>query len=90
MLGILERTEGPLVLGGDLNATDGGAEIRQLAAAMSDSFEAAPEGRQHCEDPSGRSTTSSSGAPLSCEATGHLAGRWREATSPKTNDRAAR
>ncbi len=54
VLDILERTEGPLVLGGDLNATDDGAEIKRLAAAMTDSFETAPEDRHHCEEPFGR------------------------------------
>jgi endonuclease/exonuclease/phosphatase family metal-dependent hydrolase len=54
VLDVLERTEGPLVLGGDLNAKDDGAEIKRLAAAMTDSFEAAPEGRHHCEEPFGR------------------------------------
>jgi endonuclease/exonuclease/phosphatase family metal-dependent hydrolase len=54
VLGMLERTEGPLVLGGDLNATDDGVEIRRLAAAMTDSFETAPEDRHHCEEPLGR------------------------------------
>jgi endonuclease/exonuclease/phosphatase family metal-dependent hydrolase len=54
VLDVLERTEGPLVLGGDLNAKDDGAEIKGLAAAMTDSFEAAPEGRHHCEEPFGR------------------------------------
>jgi endonuclease/exonuclease/phosphatase (EEP) superfamily protein YafD len=38
VLDVLERTEGPLVLGGDLNAKDDGAEIKRLAAAMTDSF----------------------------------------------------
>jgi endonuclease/exonuclease/phosphatase family metal-dependent hydrolase len=54
VLNILERTEGPLVLGGDLNATDDEVEIRRLAAAMTDSFETAPEDRHHCEEPFGR------------------------------------
>ncbi len=54
VLGILGHTEGPLVLGGDLNAHDEGAEIKRLAAAMTDSFEAAPEDRHHCEEPFGR------------------------------------
>ena len=54
VLNILERTEGPLVLGADLNATDDGVEIRRLAAAMTDSFETAPEDRHHCEEPFGR------------------------------------
>ena len=54
VLGMLERTEGPLVLGGDLNATDDGVEIRRLAAAMTDSFETAPEDWYHCEEPFGR------------------------------------
>lgn len=54
VLNILERTEGPLVLGGDLNATDDEVEIRRLAAAMTDSFETAPEDRYHCEEPFGR------------------------------------
>ena len=54
VLDILEHTEGPVVLGGDLNARGEGAEIRRLAAAMTDSFEAAPEDRHHCEEPFGR------------------------------------
>jgi endonuclease/exonuclease/phosphatase family metal-dependent hydrolase len=54
VLGMLERTEGPLVLGGDLNATDDGAEIKRLAAEMTDSLEKAPEDRYHCEEPFGR------------------------------------
>ncbi len=54
VLSILDRTEGPLVLGGDLNATEDTAEIARLAAAMTDSFEAAPEDQHHCEKPFGR------------------------------------
>ena len=54
VLGMLERTEGPIILGGDLNATDDGAEIKRLAAEMTDSFEAAPEDRHHCQEPFGR------------------------------------
>ena len=54
VLDILEHTEEPVVLGGDLNARGEGAEIRRLAAAMTDSFEAAPEDRHHCEEPFGR------------------------------------
>jgi endonuclease/exonuclease/phosphatase family metal-dependent hydrolase len=54
VLDILEHTEGPVILGGDLNARGEGVEIRRLAAAMTDSFEAAPEDRHHCEEPFGR------------------------------------
>ena len=54
VLDMLERTEGPLVLGGDLNAHDDGAEIGRLAAEMTDAFEAAPEDRHHCREPFGR------------------------------------
>lgn len=54
VIDLLDRTEGPLVLGGDLNATDNGAEIKRLAAAMTDSFKAAPEDRHHCQEPFGR------------------------------------
>ena len=51
---LLDRTEGPVVLGGDLNATSQRAEISRLAAEMTDSWEAAPEDRYHCEEPFGR------------------------------------
>jgi endonuclease/exonuclease/phosphatase family metal-dependent hydrolase len=51
VLDILEHIEGPVVLGGDLNVRGEGAEIRRLAAAMTDSFEAAAEDRHHCEEP---------------------------------------
>ncbi len=54
VLDILERTKGPIILGGDLNATYDRAGIKQLAAAMTDSFETAPEDRHHCEEPFGR------------------------------------
>ena len=54
VIDLLERTEGPVILGGDLNAKDDGAEISRLDAEMTDSFEAAPEDRHHCEEPFGR------------------------------------
>ena len=54
VIDLLDRTEGPLILGGDLNATAERAEISRLAAEMTDSFEAAPEDRYHCEEPFGR------------------------------------
>lgn len=51
---LLDEAEGPVVLGGDLNATAGRPGIPPLAARMTDSFEAAPRGRCHCEEPYGR------------------------------------
>ena len=43
-----------MILGGDLNAMGERAEISRLAAEITDSFEAAPEDRYHCEEPFGR------------------------------------
>ena len=51
---LLDRTEGPVVLGGDLNAGAQSPEIMQLAAELTDSWEAAPEDRFHCEKPFGK------------------------------------
>jgi endonuclease/exonuclease/phosphatase family metal-dependent hydrolase len=51
---LLDRTEGPVVLGGDLNAGARSPEITRLAAEMTDSWEAAPEDRYHCEKPFGK------------------------------------
>jgi endonuclease/exonuclease/phosphatase family metal-dependent hydrolase len=73
VLGMLERTEGPLVLGGDLNATHDGAAIRRLAAEMTDSFKAVLEDRYHCEEPFGRIDYVFFRGPFT--TTGHLAGR---------------
>jgi endonuclease/exonuclease/phosphatase family metal-dependent hydrolase len=51
---LLDHTEGPVVLGGDLNAGGRSPEVARLAAEMTDSWEAAPEDRYHCEKPFGR------------------------------------
>ena len=51
---LLDRTEGPVVLGGDLNAASQRPEIARLATEITDSWEAAPGDRYHCEKPFGR------------------------------------
>ena len=51
---LLDHTQGPVVLGGDLNAGAQSPEIAQLATEMTDSWEAAPEARYHCEKPFGK------------------------------------
>ncbi len=51
---LLDRTEGPGILGGDLNAGAQSPEITRLTAEMTDSWEAAPEDRFHCEEPFGK------------------------------------
>ncbi len=54
VIDLLDRTEGAVILGGDLNAMGESTEISRLVAEMTDSFEAAPEDRYHCEEPFGR------------------------------------
>ena len=90
VLNILERTEGPLVLGVDLNATDDGVEIRRLAAAMTDSFETAPENRYHCEEPFGRIDCVFFRGPFVVRGYKAPCWLWRGATSPNPNNRVAR
>ena len=51
---LVDRTEGPVVLGGDLNAGAQSPEITRLAAEMTDSWKAAPDDRFHCEEPFGK------------------------------------
>ncbi len=54
VIDLLDRTEGAMILGGDLNAMGESTEISRLVAEMTDSFEAAPEDCYHCEEPFGR------------------------------------
>jgi endonuclease/exonuclease/phosphatase family metal-dependent hydrolase len=56
---LLDRTEGSVVLGGDLNAGARSPEITRLAAEMTDSWEALPKTATTARNRSGRSTTSS-------------------------------
>jgi len=54
VIGLLDRTEGPVILGGDLNAGAQSPEVTRLGAGLTDSWEAAPEDRFHCEKPFGK------------------------------------
>lgn len=52
-LKLMDRVDNPVVFGGDLNAESGRPEIEQLTTKMTSSWNAAPEGRKHCEEPFG-------------------------------------
>ena len=54
VLDMVDRTEKPVIFGGDLNASSGRPGIPELEARMTDSFQAAPEDRYHCPEPFGR------------------------------------
>ncbi len=54
LVDLVDRTEGPVVLGGDLNAGAQSPETTRLTAEMTDSWESAPEDRFHCEEPFGK------------------------------------
>lgn len=50
VLGLIENVQGPVILGGDLNATSERLEIIQLTDKLTDSWNAAPQHREHGSD----------------------------------------
>jgi endonuclease/exonuclease/phosphatase family metal-dependent hydrolase len=49
MLNRIDQVDGPLIFGGDLNATHEQIEIIRLTAKLNDSWNAAPQEREHCD-----------------------------------------
>lgn len=54
ILELVDRVDDPVIFGGDLNSESGRPEIEQLTIKMTNSWNAAPEGRKHCKEPFGR------------------------------------
>lgn len=54
ILELVDRVNNPVIFGGDLNAKSESPEVERLTANMTNSWNAAPEGRKHCREPFGR------------------------------------